>query len=241
MAEGGQLPWKRQQIDTSRGPAADYSSIRKSLPKPPRGHEWQRDGSDWKLVKATLQGELPGMDGTSTISDDQPDKQLPVRVAPVDYVMHTVLPSDTFSGICLRYKVTATQLRRSNHFSGSTLLLAPPRLIIPIREEGHKAQDIRIQDVNSPEFKLQTFLAECPHLRTSERRAYLDLNEWDLRAAIANANDDDLWEKRKEEQKEQAEVARLALAVPVPKIADNDLSTPLLNTSALELARKRLS
>ena len=238
MAEGGQLPWKRQQIDMSRGPAADYSSIRKSLPKPPPGHEWQRDGSDWKLVKVTLQGELPETDGTKTISDDQPDKQLPV--APVDYVMHTVVPSDTFSGICLRYKVTATQLRRSNHFSGANLLLAPPRLIIPIRE-GCKAEDIRIQDVNSPEFKLQTFLAECPHLRKSERRAYLDLNDWDLRAAIANAKDDDMWEKRKEEQKEQAEVARLALTVPVPEIADNDLSTPLLNTSALELAQKRLS
>ena len=53
MAEGGQFPWKRQTIDESRGPTADYSSIRKPLPSPPKGVEWKFDEptKEWRLVR----------------------------------------------------------------------------------------------------------------------------------------------------------------------------------------------
>ena len=42
----------------------------------------------------------------------------------VDYVEHVCLPTDTLQGICIAYKVSASQLRRANHFSG-TLHSAP--------------------------------------------------------------------------------------------------------------------
>jgi len=52
-----------------------------------------------------------------------------------EYIMmeHIVLPKDTLQGICIQYKVSATRLRQVNRFSGSNLLLAPKRLLIPIK------------------------------------------------------------------------------------------------------------
>ena len=38
---------------------------------------------------------------------------------------HEVLPTDTFQGICLKYKITPTELRRANKMMGSNLSLAP--------------------------------------------------------------------------------------------------------------------
>ena len=47
----------------------------------------------------------------------------------VDYVEHVVIPGkDTIQGICLAYKISSTQLRQANHFSGHSLLLAPQKI-----------------------------------------------------------------------------------------------------------------
>jgi LysM repeat protein len=52
MAEGGMFPWKMQKI-WSRGPTADYTGLRKPLPKVPDGMIWHQDKStkEWSLVK----------------------------------------------------------------------------------------------------------------------------------------------------------------------------------------------
>uniref|UniRef100_A0A7S2A3L4 LysM domain-containing protein n=1 Tax=Trieres chinensis TaxID=1514140 RepID=A0A7S2A3L4_TRICV len=57
----------------------------------------------------------------------------------VDYALHTVLPTDTLWGICLRYSVDPLRLRRVNVFSGSNLHFAPPTLLVPLR--GDEAKD----------------------------------------------------------------------------------------------------
>jgi LysM repeat protein len=52
MAEGRLFPWKMQKI-WSRGPTADYSGLRKPLPKLPNGMIWHEDKGtkEWSLVK----------------------------------------------------------------------------------------------------------------------------------------------------------------------------------------------
>jgi len=80
----------------------------------------------------------------------------------VDYVEHIVLPSSTIQGICLFYNVNATKLRQWNGFSGSSLLLAPKRLIIPQKDGQLKMQN------QTSEFKIHKMLYEFPTLKENE-------------------------------------------------------------------------
>ena len=50
-----------------------------------------------------------------------------------DYLLHSVQETDTFQGICLKYKLKATVLRQANYFSGNSLLSAPDILVIPLK------------------------------------------------------------------------------------------------------------
>ena len=115
-------------------------------------------------------------------------------IAGVDYLEHTVLPTDTFQGICLSYKISALKLRQTNQFSGTTLTLAPSKLIIPLRGHPNKDQ-IRKQDPNSPEFKIQTMRAEFPSLGEKEVKSYLEIVDWNVGDAIADAREDLRWER----------------------------------------------
>jgi LysM repeat protein len=75
-------------------------------------------------------------------------------------VYHVVLPTDTLQGICLAYKISTTQLRQANHFSGSSLVLAPKKLVVPISKQALRQGYIRIQDTDTTEYKIHAFLAE---------------------------------------------------------------------------------
>jgi len=225
MAEGGQLPWKRQTIDESRGPAADYSKLRKALPKPPEGLEWQKsEDGDWKLVSVL---PLPAKTGMEEEAQDSKESS---SIEDRDYLFHTVLPSDTLAGLCLRYKISSTKLRQVNKFSGSNLLLAPARLLIPLNKNAIvDIHSIQVQDTNCPDYKLQTFLTEFPHLRQSERRAYLELNDWNLQDALRNAADDDAWERstsKKVMAKDEHSLSRLHVKRGSPKINKRIMVVP---------------
>jgi LysM repeat protein len=278
MAEGGRLPWKRQVIDESRGPAADFSKLRVSLQLP--SHlEWRRDGKEWRVVSVAKKEKEKRQSGAATRNDEKdggaanrpsessaesmprdnatqnkvttPEEKKNKRqqaVANVDFVYHTVLPSDTMQGLCLRYRISATKLRQANRFSGSNLLLAPPKLVIPITERNFNIMD-RIQDKDSPEYKLQSFLAEFPHLGLSERRAYLDMNDWDLVRACQDAAADDAWE-RSQQQRHAAKASmrknanaavprdvRKQLPIAVAQEMPDEMMEPLLR-SELEMARR---
>ena len=52
MSEGGCLAWKRQTIDTHRGPAATFDAVHRPLPPPPKGMHWIQDVAtkEWKVV-----------------------------------------------------------------------------------------------------------------------------------------------------------------------------------------------
>lgn len=212
MSEGAQLPWKVQRVNNSRGPPADYSSIRLPLPPPPSGMEWHRDTEtrefslvqqDKDMVSKRTQTILDDRARNSSLSNDEKNREnieFPSAsddtsggVEGDDYILHTVLPTDTLAGLCITYKINAIKIRQTNRFSGSNLLLAPPRLIIPLSENS-KCANIMLQDKESAEYKIQTFLASNPNLRHVEARSYLELNDWNLSDALNNAKEDAVWE-----------------------------------------------
>ena len=89
----------------------------------------------------------------------------------VDYVEHVILPTDTFQGLCLAYKISATRLRQVNHFSGNALTHAPKKLIIPFTKKALRSGFIRVQDKDSREYKLHALLAELPTLKEADAKA----------------------------------------------------------------------
>lgn len=89
----------------------------------------------------------------------------------VDYVEHVVLPTDTLQGVCLAYKVSASNLRRANHFSGSSLHSAPKKLLIPLSKQALRTGFIRVQDTDTKEYKLSYFQAEFPDISATEAKA----------------------------------------------------------------------
>jgi LysM repeat protein len=89
----------------------------------------------------------------------------------VDYVEHIVLPTDTLQGICIAYKVSASSLRRANHFTGHALHSAPKKLLIPLSKQALRTGFIRVQDTDSKEYKLHKIQAEYPDLSLTEAKA----------------------------------------------------------------------
>ena len=85
-----------------------------------------------------------------------------------DFIEHKVLPSDTLQGICLTYKISATKLRMINQFSGSSLSLAPAKLIIPINSK--KIRDELIKEKNVKDYMISKLIDEAPGLIYSEAR-----------------------------------------------------------------------
>jgi hypothetical protein len=131
----------------------------------------------------------------ATIGSNNEEEEEVAAPAPVlgkDYVIHTVLPSDTFSGLCLRYKIKAVTLRQCNQFSGTNLMLAPSQLLIPLTTA---LGNLRLQDTSSPEYKMQMLLAEFPHLSSVERKAYLEMNDYDVDLTLEQIRADAVWEK----------------------------------------------
>mmetsp|Transcript_39187 Transcript_39187/g.79888 ORF Transcript_39187/g.79888 Transcript_39187/m.79888 type:complete len:292 (-) Transcript_39187:154-1029(-) len=221
MAEGGKYPWKVQKIDQSRGPPGDYTCISRGtpLPPPPSGYRWAKDADsgEWSIVggaavrvcagssDVAVEGERDGAcpsphPAKEAIAPDASKSS--AEVEGVDYACHTVLPTDTFMGICLQYNIKPVQLRRANRFSGTNLRLAPSTLIIPLSKDGIDGGRIRLQDKNSKEYKTHAFLSSFPSMAASEAKAYLLMAGWDLDAALNEARSDANWEKSKVEEDE---------------------------------------
>ena len=56
------------------------------------------------------------------------------------FLMHQVAPSDTFVDVCLKYRLTPTELRKANNgFSGTNLKKVPDPLKIPVSKEEYVA------------------------------------------------------------------------------------------------------
>mmetsp|Transcript_24385 Transcript_24385/g.35655 ORF Transcript_24385/g.35655 Transcript_24385/m.35655 type:complete len:202 (+) Transcript_24385:42-647(+) len=195
MAEGGLLPWKTQNINVDRGPVSDYKEVHKPLPPPPKGMKWNYDQStrEWSIVAEEKQPVphetiLSVKENDTASSFTTAESKTPIYGK--DYVDHEVLPTDTLQGICLRYGINATKLRQANNFSGSNLLLAPSKLIIPLT-----GKPVKVLDRTSNKGKIHAFCVELPNLGPSEAKAYLELSDWDLTEALTDAKEDIKWDK----------------------------------------------
>lgn len=98
------------------------------------------------------------------------------------YYEHIILPSDTFQGICLQYKVIPTKLRQLNKFSGNSLSLAPKKLIIP--KLLHALGSIRVQDRTTEEYKIHYIMSCFEFIDYKESKEYCEIHEWDTQKVV---------------------------------------------------------
>jgi len=115
---------------------------------------------------------------------------------------HEVLPTDTFQGLCLRYGVTPTELRRANKMlmTGSDLKLAPEVLVVPsngknnarlLDDDGRRRPPTKGEMIATLVHRVSR--ATKDRLTHSEALAYLDMADGDVDGAVANAREDFGW------------------------------------------------
>lgn len=167
--EGGHLIWRAKSSAGNDTP--DFS---KSLPAPPPGMTWEQQLDKSWCLKKTVRIEP---EGNEEVVENQ------------CIIEHTIIPSDTLQGICLRYRVSPTAVRRINLFSGNSIQFMKS-LLIPL-EAGVSV--CRQQD--SHDILLQKF-KNCTGEGDLESAMYLEESNWDLKAAHAAWKSDDVWEER---------------------------------------------
>jgi hypothetical protein len=227
MSEGGLYPWKRQQLRVPK--TANYKDIQEPISLP-KDKAWCRDPQtrEWSVVD--LEHQTDGVNVAVAIPVAEPmdqDKKVhkdggrseadidiyeATIVKTDDYskeehnpISHAVLSTDTFQGICIRYSITPTELRKFNKFSGSNLALAPSTLIIPHDHCGKKKQPQLLTPEQKKLQQVQTFLKAFRKKRdedtgmmvfeTKEAVAYLEISDWNVDEAIQDARNDYGWEK----------------------------------------------
>jgi len=208
MSEGGLLHWKRQNgTKNNRGPACSYAAIKDPLPSPPEGTAWVYipQTKEWCVTEVSQSVTGTTEEGVSKGKVDEEAS----RVASTGYVTHRVESTDTMQGICLKYKVSQTTLRRLNHFSGSNLTLAPHTLILPAPTAPPATCKTGTNDGGSGDQQIHRFLhalrtaglrsgggraASTAALGRAEAIAYLDMNDGDIEGAVRDAMDDIGWE-----------------------------------------------
>lgn len=233
MSEGGIYPWKLQRIEQPQsggraGVVTSYANLKEPLPCPPRGQTWVQDllTREWRVVPVAVEDDIPPTvarptdvndgDGATTVA-------APVAVVVATPVVvdveattseglgggvryHDVLPTDTFQGICLRYKVTPTELRRANKMismaSSTSLKLAPNKLIIPANDRNQELFlggggitakcPTREEKIATLIYKVSR-ITQQDKLTYSEAVAYLELADGDVTLAIENVYTDLGW------------------------------------------------
>jgi hypothetical protein len=167
--EGGYLPWKNK----SKEVVDELEAISKPLPPPPPGKKWERaEGGAWVLQDAAVEPAL-----TTAQSD----------VEGGDVIEHTVMPEDTLQGLCLKYGCSATELRRLNLFSGSSIQ-CKKSLHIPTKRGIILAPQEQTEAVVLQKFRNATGES------IQEARLYLEEAGNDLLAALAAWKEDESWQ-----------------------------------------------
>jgi hypothetical protein len=155
----------------------DLDSYGKPLPQPPSGYHWEKHpDNSWDLVKTYTEQHNPE---TKVF-----DKSVLIE--------HVILPGDTLQGICLRYRVSAVEVRRHNMFSGNNIQFKKT-LRIPL-EPG---VPIVLQGYDRNELKLQLFKNETGEENT-EAKIYLEDHNWNVTEAIKAWRQDDVWTRSQE-------------------------------------------
>jgi hypothetical protein len=228
MSEGGFLPWKRQQLRVPK--TANYNDIKVPL-QLPKGKAWSRDAQtgEWIVVDLTDEkntalaipvGEPMGQH--ETIRDgrrvdfqnahivqegekgDDNNNESSKSKEGLKFISHSVLPTDTLQGICLKYSTTPTLLRQYNIFSGSNLASAPSPLIIIDKMGMGLTQPQILTPEQEKQKHVQIFLNTFKKKKEDngmmvfgykEAVAYLEMSDWNVDDAIQDAREDYGWEK----------------------------------------------
>lgn len=186
------LPWKTQKIE-DKPPEIDYFC--KSLPPLPSGHFWEcQENGEWVLFRMPV-NETSGLNS--------------MEFTKPSIFEHVVMPTDTLQGICLRYRVTAVNLRRMNMFSGNNIQFKKA-LLIPVEGGSY----VQFQQ-NTEEVVLQKF-RNATHEGVAESRLYLDEHNWDLDVALSAWKKDENWIDESEKE------GMIIPPVPVLDIPDED-------------------
>jgi hypothetical protein len=200
MPEGGILPWKIQKLNVA--PSLSYDSIHKPL-KAPKGKRWNYDSTEneWSLVSETTASDESVVVDAIVIREDDNDKTsntnanttmtLDDTSSSSPFVEHKIESSDTFQGICLKYKITPLELRRANGgFSGQNLQLVPNTLKIPRSNYNIMTTSAEATPINTEKDAVSILRRKCHGMSASEAKAYLMLSDWNLTEAIENAKED---------------------------------------------------
>eukprot|EP00547_Thalassionema_nitzschioides_P001651 CAMPEP_0194212204 /NCGR_PEP_ID=MMETSP0156-20130528/11917_1 /TAXON_ID=33649 /ORGANISM="Thalassionema nitzschioides, Strain L26-B" /LENGTH=144 /DNA_ID=CAMNT_0038939973 /DNA_START=256 /DNA_END=687 /DNA_ORIENTATION=+ len=107
------------------------------------------------------------------------------------FIEHIIQNTDTFQGICLKYKVSPTELRRANYFSGTNLFLAPNPLKVPRHGAVGSVSAVPTKDTLTSIQKIHKLMYAVPSLVQSEAKCYLELNDWGLEEALLDAKNND--------------------------------------------------
>mmetsp|Transcript_17917 Transcript_17917/g.25389 ORF Transcript_17917/g.25389 Transcript_17917/m.25389 type:complete len:229 (-) Transcript_17917:114-800(-) len=209
-------PWNRQKIRTPKnGVSAEcnFSQLSKPLPPPPTGMMWYQDATnkEWTLISmVTATAEALNLDNAAIVDENPATAAtsggdivaaVPVAVqsaTPLQnkntstsrgVLYHEVTETDTFQGLCLRYKVTPVELRRANKMMGTNLKLAPSKLVIPANDSNQKLKNVLEPTKEEKIVSLVKAVSRVAKLSYTEARAYLELADWDLGCAIGNVKD----------------------------------------------------
>jgi LysM repeat protein len=208
MAEGAKFPWKMQKLH--HVPTVSYKNLRKPL-RPPSGKRWAFDSctKEWSLedipktvvgcnTELVVDAVLVDENGHAIAEEGEEASSGASTWDKSPYFEHIVQQTDTFEGLCLRYKITPTELRQANGFTGNNLFLAPNPLKIPntnkIMYTNAEARSLTTAEglplALTSDQVVRLLLKDCPELSSNEAKAYLELNDWELSNALQNARDD---------------------------------------------------
>ena len=159
--------------------ATDPSVYSESLPNPPEGKQWEQEvDGNWILVEKVVEIEEKIENPPNNTAENEEETEH----------NHLVASTDTLKGICLKYSVTATDIRRVNMFSGNNIQMFK-YLRIPINGDN---KNISIP----PESKEQKAINEFK-LITKENRVetilYLEEFDYDIDAALKSWREDNLF------------------------------------------------
>ena len=216
--EGGLYPWKKQRDESAK--YGDYSNLQKPLPAPPAGYSWSLDekSGEWFLfdeatgdlrkhvpldnppLASAVASAVPIAFATAITgaadSDGAAEANAPAPPPPSppvpEFLTHTVMPSDTLIGICLKYKVSQAQLRRFNSFTGENFRLCK-ELRIPTQHMARQGVVVQPQE-RTRDVTLQDF-RNATGLDAIEARLYLDDADWEVAKATAAWAADEQWEQ----------------------------------------------
>ncbi len=211
------MPWRVQKIEEEY---PDIEYFLDSLPPPPEGYSWENaSDKSWLLKIKAVQ--------------DSSDAVIKTSSTPL-VIEHVILPNDTIQGICLRYRVNITDVRRANYFSGNNI-------------RGFKSLQIPVQpgvpfevQTDSKEIILQKF-RNITNENSTEAKIYLEEKNWNLEDAVLSWKEDTKWYERHKTVGSPSSVAMYSgdISSPEPKVV-SPAAVRIVDSQQIEPERRPL-